>query len=802
MVTVRSTSFEIFRIWIELHIILKRFEGVIRRRWSKRSRQQRAAILKEAWPCPMPTTSRPEFASVRRGCSKHSKRLDKATQREIHLWPFVNLESLVAADTLTVYLNARGRHLPWRFVHTDLSTAHTETPAANSSVDKYRLRVIACSTPKSYGAPILAKSDQRQPGYATIKAAKVALHPYKAALAFEIQIRILSFLLKCGRIILRDHTLATLTITPSITLSSIVAIPELVCPMTGLAAIAPYQPPGGLNFARLAGLLRSRTEESADHLWALREDPSYFKQHLRDWAEHNSSNVLDQDRQPHGCIKMSYFWNCAASRMICHAYSDYLLWNSATTYCRKLWQEVDECGHEGGDSATRYFFRLFDAHMQSFLQYPLFELSRGLGASPPLRTGYLRPRDVCSPSLSELSIRPHQMGRREKRLDTLFKCLLRYDQHKLHGLSGIVEEIQRTINVERDRVLITSWVADRFSDVALIVEVLRQIDVLQPWAELYRGGTNDIDELMEEEPYCCIALDEEALSNAISDCRDTYGPLARKVLALGYPHDKRPAQKTITEMNMAEAALDRLWAAFDKRLKNETGSMWKYLSRPLASTGRKLQRTPRWEEHPCYEALTPDDLSSRHVVKPVTYGSTLLTDIDPNGRHARPTRAALMGHTPIRADKTKTKGVATPVAVTPTNKECSHPSSTTDHMSLDRFQSQFRLSKRALKVFTIIFESSHHLPMASDVVWHELLYAMGSMGFATEKLYGSSWRFTPPDTLEDVRDEKSKASRPKLQPILCHEPHPSSKLRYWEAKRLGRRLGRHYGWTGDMFAVK
>ena len=73
-----------------------------------------------------------------------------------------------------------------------------------------------------------------------------------------------------------------------------------------------------------------------------------------------------------------------------------------------------------------------------------------------------------------------------------------------------------------------------------------------------------------------------------------------------------------------------------------------------------------------------------------------------------------------------------------------------------------------------------------EIPWSDFLHAMSHTGFEIEKLYGSTWQFTP--TKLDV--ERS---------IQFHEPHPVNKIPYRVARRHGRRLNRAYGWTGAMF---
>lgn len=103
----------------------------------------------------------------------------------------------------------------------------------------------------------------------------------------------------------------------------------------------------------------------------------------------------------------------------------------------------------------------------------------------------------------------------------------------------------------------------------------------------------------------------------------------------------------------------------------------------------------------------------------------------------------------------------------------------------------FELNKRAYKIFSMLFHiSSANEHPTGEISWTEFLYAMQAVGFAPEKLYGSSWQFSPVE-IEGVE-----------QPIQFHEPHPHPKMRFWEARRIGRRLTRTYGWGGEMFVCK
>ncbi|KAI8240831.1 hypothetical protein K4K55_000301 [Colletotrichum sp. SAR 10_96] len=95
----------------------------------------------------------------------------------------------------------------------------------------------------------------------------------------------------------------------------------------------------------------------------------------------------------------------------------------------------------------------------------------------------------------------------------------------------------------------------------------------------------------------------------------------------------------------------------------------------------------------------------------------------------------------------------------------------------------------AFKVFRTLFFDPNITSHPGQVSWKDFLHAMTGTGiFAAEKLYGSVWQF-----------ERTDGDQSRIQ---FHEPHPYSKIPFVVARRIGRRLNRNYGWTGDMFVLK
>ena len=116
-----NLSNDIFDDWVTLFQILTRHENVIRHRWGKKSREQRKRLLLKAWPNMTPM-HRPDYKVL----EKEGDRVQAKGQeyRGCFMWPYINLEDLVEAKSLLLFLNSRGRSLPEAFANSDLDAAH------------------------------------------------------------------------------------------------------------------------------------------------------------------------------------------------------------------------------------------------------------------------------------------------------------------------------------------------------------------------------------------------------------------------------------------------------------------------------------------------------------------------------------------------------------------------------------------------------------------------------------------------------------------------------------------------------
>lgn len=105
----------------------------------------------------------------------------------------------------------------------------------------------------------------------------------------------------------------------------------------------------------------------------------------------------------------------------------------------------------------------------------------------------------------------------------------------------------------RDSDLISSWVASRFSDLALMSEVRRQLGLFQPWCTAWRSKC-----LIEDDApffFSMVECVHDFTSCAVLDAADPAN--------FAYPSDKRRTRETVTQMRQAEKRLDKFWATVD-----------------------------------------------------------------------------------------------------------------------------------------------------------------------------------------------------------------------------------------------
>ncbi|KAI4617057.1 uncharacterized protein J4E87_008570 [Alternaria ethzedia] len=323
-----------------LNTILIRYEGVIRKRWTKKTRTQRKAILERSWHTQMPHQHRPDLRDYYRVERREFSEASTSTIREdVYKWPYINTEDLVTPTHVLQLLNSRGRLTPSNFAETDWQSSEL-----GRNINVIKVRPIyydpndegqhkAVFEDESNGKEREGGEISRSPenedtlrewkdkynpsewgyyltmhptdihGYGLPVKLPVALESKRAVrrasealIVLQIQQPLMAFLVKICLELLPDVEISLERITaffqasanlePLATFHKAPIQPEPPAIRTtkedgwdsafALAQEIPYSVPHWTDFHRIMSSIAARIHEWKDHAWAMRDDPSYF----------------------------------------------------------------------------------------------------------------------------------------------------------------------------------------------------------------------------------------------------------------------------------------------------------------------------------------------------------------------------------------------------------------------------------------------------------------------------------------------------------------------------------------------
>ncbi|KAH7124217.1 hypothetical protein EDB81DRAFT_812100 [Dactylonectria macrodidyma] len=773
--------------------ILARHEETIQKRWTKKTRQQRLRILLKAWP-DMPTSHRPDFEAFTK---ESPEQRERGTQHaDSFMWPYINLEDLSQTRLLLLLLNARGHNPPSAFAGADNDAMHlgkVSRAIVPIFLNEHIMVLNGADSAEEYGK-LLAWEDHED-AFEWMHTRKQYI-PGEGLVILQAQERLLGFLVECCQELLHDIPADIMTsdsfpiqpAPPMKSESESLGFESLAV----MAAEAPYRLPAQLDLGRIESLLGARASAAEDHLWTLREDPSYFAQQLLETRDHRQEMMKDTLGHPHPTTRRNcdtILWARVIGNVLTDAYLALELFSELHRQTRELQllqQKYATTISPSKDLPKDYLLALlkFRYYLNQGAKGPLNLLKVVVVASPPMRKFYVREpsNDINSTKIAIKSKPGQKMTKVEGRLIWLLRTLWEDDKDLFFaGLSLVVDELERLLRAEQPaQELVSGYVMRVIGDISIIAQCLRQLNLYQPWAQNFENAAVDWEDDIENnftqatKPWGQIlaALREQNLILVAKLGEPSPGKFT-------YPISKRRTRENVDALRLAELNLDKVWIQADRvmyaaEINLDGTSIQRLLSQP-----RMLRRTPEWIE-PTVKVKEEQvsDPDSDALIEPF---STLFSGLSQVSA-GKITRSHLSP--PIEPKvKVKTRGTTSKPQI-----DSTEASETTGHSPGDT-QSSFPVDSRALKVFRTLFFNPTMTSTPAEVPWKDFLHAMISAGFKVEKLYGSVWQFSP--TNLDV--ERS---------IHFHEPHPKGKLAFEVARRYGRRLNRAYGWFGGMFVLK
>ncbi|KAJ8119200.1 hypothetical protein ONZ43_g3808 [Nemania bipapillata] len=782
----KDRSTKIFAYYEKLHGILERHEATIRKRWEKKTRTQRLGVLLQAWP-DMPLTHRPDFAAF----YKHARNLNSVARqyRSSFIWPIVNQEDLGDPKTLTLLLNSRGRNPPHTFAASDGEGMHlgkVTMAIVPIFLNEYVMTLNGMTRQEDYGR--LISWDDHEDAFDWMHTRKQFL-PGEGLLILEFQDRLLEFLIDCCKIILHDIPVDQMTsskfaIQPEPPLKESLDATGFST-LSIMAKEAPYRPPPKLDLPKIESLLSARTVRAEDHIWSLREDPSYFSEILFDMKDHLPYVPLT--RKP---SRDDPQWARVISSVLVESFTQlesFAELRNQSTHLRELSDKHGPDISPEKDLPEEYLAALlrFRHYLNQVTKGVLNQLKLSVGVSPPLRAFFVQ-YDLGSAKSPMLKVLPNIAIKRDKTTQQLIWLLqtLWEDDYDLFlcRMTTVIDELDRLLKAEPKALgLVSPYIAMLIGELSITGECLRQLEIFQPWANGFEEALVDREEGIKKEfeehtKVWAQVYDTFELPN-VTTLRQLGDPSDNK---FQYPVGKRHNKANVETLRRSEASLDAFWNAVDDMLHQKAGSLNGTAYKQALSQPRYLQRTPQWVEP---AARKEDKISQSQKQSNGSYDY-----VPPSSRLFQGSESVSSARLEALASgvsKIKIKRRGMPGAEsTSENERASIPPG-----SLADDQPTFQVDARALKVFRTVFFDPAANTSAGEVAWRDFLHAMDSTGFAAQKLYGSVWHFQP--TTLDV--ERS---------IQFHEPHPRSKIPFLVARRHGRRLNRAYGWHGTMFVLK
>jgi hypothetical protein len=398
--------------------------------------------------------------------------------------------------------------------------------------------------------------------------------PGQGLLVLEAQERVLRFLVDCCAAILHDLPLDQLmsggtsidsdissnnytTTTPNAS-NDTSEVPSLAT----TASESPYRVPRVLDLGSLQALTAVKQSEAEDHIWQLREDPEYFAEELKDQREYRSECILDHLRKPHPHLGTPKFWDETLRIMIEQAYVEFWHWRTAHEDIAEL--KSLELKYRDKISPDQHLPTEFETALCNFqyfldqmIDINLQRLNGVLPASPAFRHMFVRsngtlnlqPKDPVDPKLGSSHY-----------LIWLFRSLMDERQAFLIGIPNLIDELQRLVDKDREvHDLISSKVAHVFANLATVAELLRQIQMYQPWFAMIsqKSGGEECRQVYRQK----MKGYHDSVKSLQRPLYVNYGdPLDGR---FAYPSHKRRT-KDVTEVSRKpEQNPDEPWAIFD-----------------------------------------------------------------------------------------------------------------------------------------------------------------------------------------------------------------------------------------------
>ncbi|KAJ7506566.1 hypothetical protein B0H11DRAFT_1706585 [Mycena galericulata] len=763
---------QLFKSWRHLQEIVLAHEDTIQKRWKKRTAVKRKQLLEGIDPT-LSKRHAPEIAAL------GSRSPNLQDNRNDFVLPYLNLEDLsinngtqshrkcdvtrhdfpVSVASPLGLLHARAHYFPSQFAWFDDDTLHFGIVA--HGIQRYHAldcAMVSFGDESTYGKVLeysepLDESDENSPDGGQME------HLLHESMSFgdglvvlETQSKLMDFLLATVSKILIDLDLSKLT--PAAPLPAPV-IPILNTEFQWKSSartnvLRPYGPPPVFSIDDIAVLLESQYELAMQHLSDLRTDPMYLAETLQSYYQHRLETIL-------GEAPASLIQSRAVRLMLTDAYASFSYYHVAKATIEEF--RIVQIRYPNGVARACELPPEYENAVMSF--YPILGLLEA-------RITKLHNQTICSSSAlrSGLSVRctDSNFGKHEMMfkpqpsngLYTYLTLLLQEDQTHLWQVARIFDQIDRITEDPDQHRRISPLIAN----------------LLSQW-----GVVNECKTILEwHRP---AVQDSESIPEGVQKRLKKWVPLLASITEGNGPEPNLASKAfPVSRFMYPKGPRNAAWAGKCQHVDSDFTSFWKAADPWLAKAcGDELFTLGKRAMAPF--AVVPTNWMELAAPRlPVQPGNS------PSAAAVLPFGGA--SQTPVTKEtnqipkqKLKTRGVP------------SVPAEDVDDGSepAENSVTATPVSAKVYKVFSTLFNAAEDEEIAlqqSSVAWKDIQTAFAQLDFTLHKTRGSAWIFRHPDGRRSVN---------------VHEPHPEPTMRFWDARRFGRRLTRRFEWTLDSFVL-
>ncbi|KII93107.1 hypothetical protein PLICRDRAFT_380063 [Plicaturopsis crispa FD-325 SS-3] len=756
---VNAARTELFVLYDELHRIVSLHEDTIRKRWTKKNKTKREALLLDVYPG-IPKAHAPDTQAFKENSGTDNT---LAAYRDDFILFFANLQDLCsgAGTKFLSLLHYRAHYFPSAFATFDRDNLSIGIVAsAIRRVYAQDCTVICYGGRDTYGKVISWNDswgvDQINGQYLEWTGDGVSVAD--ALPLLETQTKLLTLLTRAAEKILWDapppSSLGTALLPPVIASGQ-----ETGHDWSSIAHqhyIRPYGPPPEFSLPALAELVDLQYDLAVNHLIDLRTDPDYLASTLQDHVDHRLESAAVGIPAPQKLVQTR-----ALRFMLMDAYSEFAMWHALREAVSTASSVLDEMG--GPPSRGRSLPEKYDSALMD-VEALLHELRKRtqtrtpttICASPPLRNVF-----TVTFLDGERFGRNHITNPRDAENDKLLQIVFRLihpqrlEELGVYPVTRLYDELDIILASDpTQRARISAPVYTLLTQLGSISDALYML-------KLHRPNIRAQDEQERSARATRVAGNLLQTLAGSERVEPTFAHLAFPVRRFHYPPGPKTAQWA-QGCEEVDGSVSRFWAAADTYMRRVAGL-------PLFNLVQTLLRphihpSTNWALQISRPRSTRRDSSSEESAF-VLYAGAVSISVDDE---PEPTRKGKKKKTRGQPREQSSQAVTTPAPTEPTREI-------------------MRVTARTLKAMRKLFRAVDQDAYGGTLDWTELLHALAEIGFSYTRGHGSAFRFT---------------HEPSGRKISAHCCHPEPYLNYRQCRAFGRQLRSVYGWDGDSFVLK